>query len=146
MPWQGGRLCRYPWLVFKYIYGPPYPLSPFACLCEVYSSYMGLSCGVLCTPVFFAHLCHHLRHHSSIKSITCSFPLSSIVVSLHHYFWSICFQVLHLLPHFSPCMHLNATWVSVSVVPALQWQKPESSFPIFSLHPFSLSLPVLTWE
>ena len=122
LPWQGGPLCRYPWLTVKYTNCPKYPLFPSPSLRHNSPSNMGLSHGVLLSPVGFAPLCHHLWHHSSIKSISRSFPLSSITKSLHRHVWSICFQVLHLLPHFSPCMHPNAAWVPVSVTPAPQWQ------------------------
>ena len=119
MPWRGGPLCRNPWLAIKVHLTFTHYLH-FPSLCPV--SHMGFSQGMAFRPVVFTPLYHHLWYHSSMRSISCSFPSSPVTVSFHRHFWSICFQVLHLLPHFSPCMHPNAAWVLVSVSPTPQRQ------------------------
>ena len=109
LPWQGGPLCRYPWLVLLITFIRRLTQALLSLALPLPSCHhRSFFYGLLCSPLVSLPLCHQLWHHSSIRSISCSLLSQSITVSLHRHFWPICIQVLHLLLHLSPWIHRKA--------------------------------------
>lgn len=82
LPWQGGPFV--PVVYYVHIRIPPSTnlrLCFAAILFHLSSSYLYSSLSP----------CHHFWHHSSMRSISCSFPSSPLSTLFHLHFWFICF-------------------------------------------------------